>query len=282
MKNNKLKEKNVEKKWTFLEKYKTDKKYKAKVELIGYGILILVLIVYLNIASLSSVPGTVQNIIPTGNSDGDVKEENSLEKSDLLKKMDDNYEYDVQVSFQKKEEENTAIDDSRLQVRYAGKRYDNHTIIQKEDKTETGNYYKIDSLYFVQEGEEYQSVKEDIVYDVIDSGFVEFDSLLKYLEQASLDHITNYSTGKKEYVYHLKVKDVVTNYSNSVDMVEFYVLDENEELSIRVDYSVLMKAMAMDISFCEVQYIYKNIGNVEKFEYFQVVYGAENNLDEME
>ena len=282
MKKDNSKEKKVEKELTFLEKYKTDKKYKAKVELIGYGILILALIVYLNIASLSSTPGTVQNIIPTGNSDESVEEETSLEKSDLLKKMDDNYEYEVQVSFQKKEEENTDLDDGRLQIRYAGKRYDNHTVIEKEEETGVVNYYQIDSLYYVQEGEEYQSIKKDVVYDVIDSDFVEFDSLLKYLEQASLDHITNYSTGKKEYVYHLKVKDVVNHYSNSVDMVEFYVLDENEELSVRVDYSVLMKAMDMDISFCEVQYTYKNIGNVEKFEYFQVVYETENSQDEME
>ena len=41
--NNKVNEKSE---LSFVEKYKTDKKYKAKVELIGYGIFIIGLIIY--------------------------------------------------------------------------------------------------------------------------------------------------------------------------------------------------------------------------------------------
>lgn len=281
MKNNSSSKKNTSQKLTFWEKYKTDKKYKAKVELIGYGCIVLGLILYLNIANLSSSSGNVGNIIPISNSSNEV-EETALEKSDLLNKMKDNYEYDVQISFQKKMDENTDMDDNRLSIGYVGKRYKNHMVIEKEDKYGRGNYYKLDSLYYQNDEEYYREVKKDIIYDEIDSSFVEFDGLLAYLEQASLDHITNYSTGKKEYVYHLKVKDVVNSYSNSLDMVEFYVLDEDEELSVLVDYSILMKAMGIDISFCEIKYNFKNIEKVEKFEYFQVVYDKENRQEEVD
>ena len=49
------------KKETFFEKMK-DKKYKAKVEFIGYGIFIVVLIIYLNIASMDQSPSTSNTI----------------------------------------------------------------------------------------------------------------------------------------------------------------------------------------------------------------------------
>ena len=38
----------------FVEKYKTDKKYKAKVQLIGYGVFILIILVGLNVSALST------------------------------------------------------------------------------------------------------------------------------------------------------------------------------------------------------------------------------------
>ena len=102
---------------TFKEKYKSDSKYKAKVQLIGYGLFILFLIVYLNIASMGAKNKKLSNTTTKNNDNIPTKENNNIEtKTDKelgqwLKDIGTNYEYDVAVSSKSKndngEEANT-------------------------------------------------------------------------------------------------------------------------------------------------------------------------------
>ena len=49
------------------------------------------------------------------------------------------------------------------------------------------------------------NVSSDEVYDVISNKYIEIDKILELINESSLDHVTNFSNGKKEYVYHYKV-----------------------------------------------------------------------------
>ena len=67
------------KKESFFDKVKGDKKYRAKVELIGYGIFIVVLVLGLNISSLgdNSNRSDLGNVIDKGNLNGGLSDENT-------------------------------------------------------------------------------------------------------------------------------------------------------------------------------------------------------------
>lgn len=263
-----MKKKNVnevenqeEKNLSFFEKYKTDKKYKAKVELIGYGIFIVVLIVYLNISSMNSNSANFQNItneeILTGKSDN---ETTSLEKEDLLEKIDKNYEYDIRVSL-KYLSDNEELDKD---IHYFGKRYEDERIIDKELEDGKNTYYKIGSMYYILSDSEYQLIDKSKIYDLVDNTYIELDEVKKYLDISSLDHVTDYSSGKEEYVYHLKVRDVVKTYTGD-EKIEFSLVSENDILTMKVDYSNLMKVIDKDILECKIEYVYQNVDKVEEF-----------------
>ena len=79
-----------------------------------------------------------------------------------------------------------------------------------------------------------------------------------------MDHVTNYSSGKKESVYHLRVSDIIKSSMDSL-VVEFTVLEENDILTITVDYLNLMKQTSKDVVRSSATYTYKNIGSVLAF-----------------
>ena len=93
---------------------------------------------------------------------------------------------------------------------------------------------------------------------------MELDNFLKLLDKASLDHVTDYSSGKKEYVYHLKVKDVFVNYQKE-DIISIDINEENEVLTIFIDYTNLLYAVDELVEKCELEATYTEIGKIEKF-----------------
>ena len=97
-------EKLVEEKENFFKKMKEDKKYNAKVQLIGYGVFILIIVVFLNVGSMVG-----------GNSTG-VLENDIIEEVNIIDEIDNNYEYNINISLSKGEE---LVNN----YRYYGKRY---------------------------------------------------------------------------------------------------------------------------------------------------------------
>lgn len=252
---------NKEENMSFFEKMKTDKKYNAKVQLIGYGVLVVALIIYVNITSLGSVSSG--NSIMNDNDNSDyligADDEDSLS---LLEKLEDNYNYDVVVNIK------TEIQDDQLEeeskIHYVGKSYGNQLEITKEDSVGSNLYYKVDNKYYSKNDEGMEFIEEDIVYDVVDSDYIELNSIMDLLDKASLDHVTDYSSGKKEYVYHLKVRDIIVSYKLE-DVVEFKIEEENGILKINVDYSILLRVINSNILECKLEAIVTDIGKVEKF-----------------
>lgn len=260
---------------SFFQRLRTDKKFSAKVQLIGYGIFIVVLILYVNVSNVgsSNINSTLGNNI--SNTVTDSGEKNTDEVSDnLLEVVDDNYQYELVVDVKKKNSDTNG--EEELEIKYRGKSYGDKLEITKEDNSGSKLYYKVDDLYYSKIEENFELVDDNTIYDIVDSKYLELENVLKLIDKASLDHVTDYSSGKKEYVYHLKVKDVVLSYQMD-DVVEIEVEEENGVLKIEVDYSVLLKVIDDTILECEVDY---TITEIDKIKDFEVLVEKEENTSE--
>ena len=87
----------MEVKESFFERYKSDKKFSAMVQLGGYGVFLLGLIIYLNVTGMHGGSTTGNNINTVGS--GTLNEENtSVDDISLLEKLGNNYNYDIKIS----------------------------------------------------------------------------------------------------------------------------------------------------------------------------------------
>ena len=254
---------------TFKEKYKNKSKYKAKVQLIGYGVFILFLIVYLNIASMGTKNTKLSNTTTKNNDNITTKENNNIEtKTDKelgqwLKEIGTNYEYNVVVSSKSKNDNGEEVD---TQTHYWGKTYQNKMIINKEANGSTTYFLKEDNNYYLNELDNYTLSKKGEVYSELDEDIIEFDMLNLLLKNASLDHVTNYSSGKKEYEYHLKIRDIIKTYQEDTELSYKIVIEDNV-VTVEVDYAPMINIAEPEKKQEEykVTYLYKNMGKIEEF-----------------
>ena len=241
-----------------IEKYNTDKKYKAKIQLTAGFCFLFLLIIYINMSNTNM--STYGNITTIKNKSTQQTEKIKEEKEvNLLEKITDIYEYEIKITYKDNKEDNYK------EIKYQGKSYKNNLEIIRENSEEKTNYFKVDSRYYKKNEEKYELINDEEVYNVIEKEQIELNNVKEYINLASLDHVTNYSSGKKEYVYHLKVKDVIKSYQET-DEIEISVTEENDILTITFDYTNLIKVLSKEIKECKVESIYKNIGNVEEFQ----------------
>ena len=248
-----------EEKKDWIELYKTDKKFNAKVQLIGYGIFIFIVIIGLNISAASGNRSN-RDITSMKSSINNQTNRTTNKKIALLQKINNNYEYDIKVELTTKKDETTET----KKVEYSGKSYKNNMEIIKKDNNESKTYYKIDSRYYKKENDDFEIIKSDEIYDTLEKEYIELDNIKEYLDKSTLDHVTEYSSGKKEYVYHMRVKEIIKSYPE-IDEIEIKALEENNTLTIEIDYLSLMKVLSRDNESCIVTYTYKNIDTVEEF-----------------
>lgn len=238
-------EKVVEEKENFFKKMKEDKKYNAKVQLIGYGVFILIIVVFLNVGSMVG-----------GNSTG-VLENDIIEEVNIIDEIDNNYEYNINISLSKGEE-------LVSNYRYYGKRYNDNKEINKEVGEVVSSYYKVNNYYYVMNEEELSFVEKNIIYDLVDSKYIELDNVMEMVDKASLDHVVDDSLGNNESVYNLYVKDMVISVKND-DVISFNVKEVDDKLLIDVDYTNLIKVFDESVTSFKVSYEYFNVGDVEEF-----------------
>ena len=243
----------------WIELYKTDKKFNAKVQLIGYGIFIFIVIIGLNISAASGNRSN-RNITSMKNSINNQTNRTTNKKIALLQRINNNYEYDIKVELTTKKDETTET----KEVEYSGKSYKNNIEIIKKDNNESKTYYKIDSRYYKKVNDDFEIIKSDEIYDVLEKEYIELDNIKEYLDKSTLDHVTEYSSGKKEYVYHMRVKEIIKSYPE-IDEIEIKALEENNTLTIEIDYLSLMKVLSRNNESCVVTYTYKNIDSVGEF-----------------
>ena len=238
----------------FFYKYKNDKKYKAKIELTGYGILIVIILIFANIAS----PTTSQLNNNNQNNETNQNITNEEEKTkNLLDRITNNYQYDININVIKNNEE-------IINYRYHGRSYDNTLEINKDINNSINTYYKIDDYYYKKGEEDYLLATKEEIYDLISNEYIELNELLKYIKEASLDHVTNYSNGKKESLYTLYLRDIIIN-NKTEDTVIINITEENETLNVSVDYTNLIKIMDNTVKECKISYTFSNIDKQEVF-----------------
>ncbi len=246
-----------ESKQSFFQKFKNDKKYRAKVQLIGYTVFIVFLIVFINVSnvgnnySYNSVDSNLRDNV------NDVLDDDS----NLFEDIDDNYSYNVDVVLKTKDSNNNDVESK---VNYNGDSYRDNLVINKVYDNVNSTYYKVGDEYYYKELDEFKLAVLDDIYNLIDAKYIEFSSVNKYIDKAGLDHFTDYSSGKKEYVYDLLVRDVILSYKGE-DTVPINVVIDNNIVSISIDYTNLLKNIDNNIVSCVVNYKYENIGKVEEF-----------------
>ena len=255
-------------KQSFWERYKTDKKYNAKVQLMGYGIFIVVLVIYLNLSGISSGSTRGNNIIGNTVSNGFKEGENtSLDDTNLLENLGSNYNYDIKISFDKLSMNISTNEEVEIEhnINYIGKSYGNKLEIKKDKDGVSSLYYKVDNKYYSMIDNITTNVKDTEVYDIVNSSYIELDGIMNLINNASLDHVTNFSSGKKEYVYHYKVlSSNSSNYDNNI--IEINVEEDNDILKIEIDYTNLFKEIDDTIVKCELEAVVSDIDLVEDFE----------------
>ena len=139
MKKNKVVNKDSNENQVFFQKYREDKKFNAKVQLLGYGVLVLLVVLFLNINNMNSLGHN--NISEV--KDNSFEEENTnIEKVSLLESINNNYEYDINVDVIKS-------DSSTYNYRYYGKSYDNNIILNKTFDNTNNIYYGKDGYYYI-------------------------------------------------------------------------------------------------------------------------------------
>ena len=241
----------------FIDKMKTDKRYNAKVQFAAYGVFLLLVIIYLNISIISGGVASGAN-----NTINDVLNEDRVDEIDenenmLLEKINNNYEYDINVKLIKNNEE--------VLSRYYGKSYGDNVIINKVFNGIESIYYNVDNYYYEKnQSNEYVLINDNKIYDLVEAKFIESGEVLKLINKASLDHVVDSSNGEKEYIYNLLVRDVVIS-NKTDDIVSIKVVENEGKLSINIDYTNLIKLSIDNIDRCEISYVYTNIDEVAKF-----------------
>lgn len=236
---------------SFFYKYKNDKKYNAKVQLIGFGILIGFIILSANISNVTNNNYNKTNKNTILNKQEEQQEEQQEEN--LLERIDENYSYDINVNL-------TKTNDEIINYSYIGKSFNNIIEINKDNNL----YYKVDDYYYKKEENNYNLTTTNEIYDLIPNNYIELNKIKEYINKASLDHITNYSSGKKESLYNLYLKDILIS-NKTEDVVTINVIEENEILNIIINYTSLLKVTNDEIKECIVTYNYTNIDKIEEF-----------------
>lgn len=236
---------------SFKEKMK-DKKYNAKVQLIGYGIFIVIIIIYANISSKNydyDYSNKITNSINNPNKTSEVVEQKSL-----LKIINNNYEYNIKIEIINNKEE-------IINYQYTGSSYKDIKSIKTNDQT----YYLKNNEYYENTEGTYKITEAKNIYKELEYKYIELDQILNYLEKSTLDHTTNYSTGEIVSTYFLYLKDILPNYYEE-DYVQFNVKEKDNNLNIEIDYSPLMNYKNEEIKNYKVIINYNNIGLVEEFD----------------
>ncbi len=195
----------------FLEKYRTDSKYKALVQLIGFGVFILFVVIYASIVGRATPATPIENLIS-----GD-KTETKIDYINIPEK----YEYVAKIE----------IDDNIYE--YSGRKDNSEKTIVKNVSGTITNYVYKDNEYYVLEDGMYIKTNKDDVYDVISYNYLNLDTINSYLNKAV----------KSNNQYSVYIKDVILG-SESEDYFVITITDGR----INIDYRPLMKLFNNNIS----------------------------------
>lgn len=199
----------------FIEKWKSDKKYQAKIKLSLYVLFIF----FVTIFALSGRNTSVNNI--------ESEKTNKVDSSNKTNIIDiaDEYKYEINIS----------INDNNY--KYNGIKELNQETIYKQNNETDYKYIYIDNKYYKEISDNYILTTESEVYDIIDINYLKLDQINEYLKIST-------KTDDKYIVY---LKDIILN-NTTDDYISIKI--ENEE--IEIDYTNIIKISDNTIDKCIV------------------------------
>lgn len=199
----------------FIEKWKSDKKYQAKIKLSLYVLFIF----FVTIFALSGRNTSVNNI--------ESEKTNKVDSSNKTNIIDiaDEYKYEINIS----------INDNNY--KYNGIKELNQETIYKQNNETDYKYIYIDNKYYKEISDNYILTTESDVYDIIDINYLKLDQINEYLKIST-------KTDDKYIVY---LKDIILN-NTTDDYISIKI--ENEE--IEIDYTNIIKISDNTIDKCIV------------------------------
>lgn len=191
----------------FIEKYRTDKKYKAKVQLSLYTIFVL-------IVSIFAISGS-RNVVP----------------SDEKPTLKENYNYQININ----------LNDNLY--KYYGSKNNKEIIINKLSNEETVNYYSYkDDNYYKFENNTYVLTTEEEVYDIIEFNYLSLETINKYLSISTLTEDKNIvylkdiiiGNNSEEYItiekednkYNIDYTELMKLFNNEIEKLTIEIIIE--------------------------------------------------------
>ena len=176
MKNEQEKEK---KKLTLKERLK-DKRERAKLELIFYGIFFIGIIIFARVLGSTALSNIDDN----------------KETKSFIYSLNDNFEYDIKI----------ALNDSIYE--YYGKALGNNSTIKLNVEEKVNSYYLMNDKYYILEAGNYILTNEKEVYPYIDYRYLNINNIKEYINVGT----------KEDNTYKVKVSDLVLG-SNSEEYI---------------------------------------------------------------
>ena len=230
----------------FFQKFKTDKKMRAKVELIFYAVIILIVIIAANI-----VPSNSNYNYTNKNTNTNDTENNSDTDSNLYEKIDDDYQADIVITIINNE--NTIKREYQI-IRATG---NSDRIIKKEDNN-TLEYIMSDTLEFY--NSDNTLIDEEEIFDLVAYKYLSFDNIKKYIAKAIVDYTTKYSSGMELISYKIFLRDILLD-NTTDEYITINVTSDKEVLLLEIDYTDLLKNDM--IGTCNVKITYTNINSTQ-------------------
>ncbi len=192
----------------FMEKWKTDKKFRAKIKLLLYGLFLVSVIIYVTTLDNKQLPVENETI--------DIIEE----KKDTIT-IPTKYKYITEVE----------IDNDKYT--YSGEKNDEQLTISKTNNDKTTDYIFKDNEYYVKEGELYIKTTKDEVYDIVNYNYISLEAINNYLEKSKTNN-------NNQYLVYLK--DIILGN----DSEEYFTISINDN-KISIDYTPLIKQFNQNV-----------------------------------
>ena len=213
------------KKFNIKERWK-DKRERAKIELMLYGIFFLAIIIFARISSSFS--------------DSNIPKDNDIKS--FINDITDNYQYDIDIT----------IDNNNYKY-YGSKLGHNMDITRVVDNKEDYFYQMNDKYYILDTKGNYILTNDSDIFPYIEYRYLDINNIKEYIKLATYN----------DNIYSIKVSDIVLN-SNSRDVITIKVDEDNK--NIIIDYTNLFKIDNNNLTKEVVSIKYSNINKINSLE----------------
>lgn len=183
--------KEEKKKLTLKEKLK-DKRERAKLELLFYGIFFLAIIVFTRILSgYNDVPKVTAT-------------------KSFINEITDNYEYNIDINI------------NNNKYKYYGKRLGNNMSINKVIDNKYDYFYKMGNKYYILDNNgNYILTSVEDIYNYIDYRYLDISNIKEYIKLGTKDNNN----------YNIKVSDLILN-SNNTNNITISIDESNNTITL--------------------------------------------------